>query len=166
MKRFNLIFSFIILLAACDQANTHADVKKITDSGAVSLAQHVSKLDSLDKANQALFLSGNDRNKAFVLLKDGDSSINIISDKFKDHRFFGYAMPDLSSERILLFSVFTNDVKNNPFGCRLGAYYNDVSTPFKLKYVSASGNFIKAIAVDSDDHSTNVFFEKSWIEFM
>jgi hypothetical protein len=79
---------------------------------------------------------------------------------------FGYANPDIKSERLLLISVFTNDVEKNPFGCKLGSYY-DVGgmQNIKLKYLETAGNFIKAVAIDSSNNFTTLYFEKKWIVF-
>ena len=80
--------------------------------------------------------------------------------------FFGYAKPDIKSERLLLLSVFTIDVENNPFGCRLGAYYDTGGMDeLTLKYNSTTGDFVKATAIDKANNSTTIYFEKKWIEF-
>jgi hypothetical protein len=84
----------------------------------------------------------------------------------KDHRIFGYAKPDTKSERLLLISVFTNDVENNPFGCKLGSYYDTSGMDdITLKYKETLGKFIKAVAIDKSNNKTDIYFEKKWIEF-
>lgn len=123
--------------------------------------------DSIDKANnESVVASGDNITKAFVFLKDGDSTINLIANIKKDHRIFGYVKPDVKSERLLLLSVFTNDVQNNPFGCKLGAYYDTRGmTELTLKYISTTGNFVKAAATNKANKSTTIYFEKKWIAF-
>ncbi len=122
--------------------------------------------DSIDKTNnESVIASGDNITKAFVFLNDGDSTINLTGNIRQDHRIFGYAKPDTNSERLLLLSVFTNDVENNPFGCRLGAYYDTGGMDeLTLKYISTTGNFIKATATDKTNNSTTIYFEKKWID--
>jgi len=84
----------------------------------------------------------------------------------KDHRILGYSKPNTKSERILLISVFTNDVENNPFGCRLGSYYGTGGMKdMTLKYKETLGKFIKAIAIGNSNNKTVIYFEKKWIQF-
>lgn len=62
----------------------------------------------------------------------------------KEHKFFGYSMPTKKSTRLICFSVFTNDVKDNPFKCLLGAYYesNNILNGDKIIYSATTGQFI------------------------
>jgi hypothetical protein len=83
----------------------------------------------------------------------------------RDHRIFGYAAPDTKSERLLLLSIFTSDVENNPFQCKLGAYYDTGGMDgVGLKYAGTAGDFVKALATDNANKTTTVYFEKKWIE--
>lgn len=135
-------------------------------SAGMSVCQ--TKLDSLDNANNTSVMnSGDDITRAYVMLSSGDSSIYLTANIRKDHRIFGYAAPDIHSEKLLLLSVFTDDVENNPFQCKLGAYYdtNDMSA-LKLKYIETAGNFVRAYAVDTAGNRTTLYFEKKWIEFL
>jgi hypothetical protein len=62
--------------------------------------------------------------------------------------------------------VFTDDVENNPFGCKLGAYYETAGMDkLTLKFISSNGNFVKAVAIDKTNKSTIIYFEKKVIEF-
>ena len=126
----------------------------------------LSRLDSIDKANsETVIAAGELVTRAFVRLKDGDSIIHLSSNIRQDHRIFGYAEPDNKSERLFLLSVFTNDVKDNPFGLKLGAYYETAGMKdLILKYISTNENFVKATATDNQNHSTTLYFEKQWIE--
>ena len=124
------------------------------------------ELVRIDKENSAIINESEEYvTKAFVYLKDRDSTIRLYYVQHQDHRIFGYSKPDVKSERLILFSVFTNDVLNNPFGCKLGAYYEcDESIGIKLKYISTNNNFIKASALDSLNNFTILYFEKKWID--
>ena len=143
------------------QTNTAKDIIKTNQT-----TEKLTKLDSIEKANnESVVDSGDNITKAFVFLKEGDSTINLTANIRQDHRIFGYAKPDIKSERLLLLSVFTDDVENNPFGCKLGSYYDTGRMKeLTLKYISATGNFIKAIATDKTKNSTTIYFEKKWIE--
>lgn len=167
---FLLIFS--MLSTACGQTKTkrvtivqHIPFLDTTDIRPA--AQNTSRLDSIEKANnKSVDESKDNLTKAFVLLSNGDSTIHLTANIRKDHRIFGYANPDINSERLLLFSVFTSDVESNPFGCKLGAYYDTSSIrEFTLKYTSTKGSFVQASATDTSGQSTVLYFDKKWIVF-
>ena len=102
-----------------------------------------------------------------MILKS-DSTIVIIANMKLDHRIFGFEKPGLSSKRLILFSIFTNDVKGNPFNCRFGAFYETANLKDQeLKYVSLSGRFIKAKLIDENTSRTisYIYIEKKWISF-
>jgi hypothetical protein len=125
------------------------------------------RLDSIDKTNnKSVTASGTDITKAYVSLTNGDSTISLTANIRKDHRIFGYSEPNIKSQRLLLLSVFTNDVENNPFDCKLGSYYQTSGMDgISLKYAGKVGNFIKAIANDKSNNQTVLYFEKKWIQF-
>jgi hypothetical protein len=181
MKTIIYTLTLTLLVSACGQTNsnpnpgnksieavetkeTHSTDSKESTKPTFGLAQ----LDSIDKVhNEIVDDSGNHITQAFVYLKGGDSTITLSADILLTHRIFGYAKPDIKSERLLLLSVFTNDVQNNSFGCKLGAYYDTGGMDdLTLKYNSTSGDFIKATATDKANNSTTIYFEKKWIEFM
>ncbi|MFD1629992.1 hypothetical protein [Pseudopedobacter beijingensis] len=173
MKTTIYILTLILLFSACGQTNSTSDNKPTETEGNNQQTlnklpkESITKLDSIDKVNnESVVTSGDNITKAFVFLKDGDSTIHLTANIRQDHRIFGYEKPDTKSERILLLSVFTNDVENNPFGCKLGAYYDTGGMDeLTLKYNSTTGKFVKAIATDKANNSTTIYFEKKWIEF-
>jgi uncharacterized protein (UPF0210 family) len=169
------IFTLTLLIGACGQTNPKTDNKENSEQTITAVdttktnqvTEKLTTLDSIEKANnESVFASGDNITKAFVFLKDGDSTINLTANIRQDHRIFGYAKPDIKSERLLLLSVFTNDVENNPFSCKLGAYYDTGGMDeLTLKYISTTGNFVKATATDKTNNSTTIYFEKKWIDF-
>lgn len=171
----NYILILTLLIYACGQTNPKPKTLENREQTITTLdttktshtIEKLSKLDSIEKENnESVVSSGDNITKAFVLLKDGDSTIHLTANIRQDHRIFGYAKPDINSERLLLLSVFTNDVKNNPFGCKLGAYYDTGGmSELTLKYISTTGNFVKATATDKTNNSTTIYFEKKWIDF-
>jgi hypothetical protein len=174
MIKNTYLLTFTFLICACGQTNNKPANQLITEQTKTAenttkpsqSTEKLSNLDSIEKENnESILASGDNITKAFVFLKDGDSSINLTANIRQDHRIFGYAKPDIKSERLLLLSVFTNDVENNPFGCKFGAYYDtNGMDELILKYNSTSGNFVKASAIDKANNSTTIYFEKKWIE--
>lgn len=168
------VYLIFFLAISCQQTNPASDPPvetqpTITKEARTPLNQETSlttQLDSIDKENnESIVAAGEDINKAFVSLNSGDSTIHLNDSKWQDHRIFGYAAPDTQSERLLLLSIFTNDVENNPFGCKLGAYYDTGGMDnLTLKYSATVGNFVKALAIDKANNSTTIYFEKKWIE--
>ena len=164
---------FLFFLYACQH---HKVVKKdiivvdtsyemIPDEDNMVLAsKSMAYIDSIDKVNSKLIAeSGDDVNKASISIKD--SSISINANKFRDHRIFGYARPDTSSGKLILFSIFTTDVANNPFQCPLGAYYDDAGLSLHLKYLGPAGNFITVLATDDRQRTTTIYFEQKMFEW-
>jgi len=173
MKIIIYILSFVLFVSACEQTKSTHDkqttkTKEITPKP-VEISKplkKLTKLDSIDKVNNESVVASRDNiTKAFVYLKNDDSTINLIANIRQDHRIFGYSKPDIKSERLFLLSIFTNDVENNPFECKLGAYYDTNGMEnLTLKYNSTTGNFVKATATDASNSSTTIYFEKKWIE--
>lgn len=97
---------------------------------------------------------------------NSDSILQLNSEIRKDHRIFGFLRPDTTSRKLILFSVFTNEVENNPFQCQYGSYYSieNFIQKFTLKYENEEGNFFKAEITDSLGHRENIYFEKKWLE--
>ncbi|UIR54600.1 hypothetical protein LZQ00_09970 [Sphingobacterium sp. SRCM116780] len=128
----------------------------------------LSRLDSIERTNNKSVLeSGDQVTKAYVHLNDGGDSIIRLNANIRiDHRIFGYAQPDTQSKRLFLFSIFTDDVENNPFDLPLGAYYETSAMEAKkLKYINTTGNFVKAMFIDANNNpGRTLYFEKKWIE--
>jgi hypothetical protein len=129
------------------------------------LNQTLSKLDSLDiENNRQVKLAGENITKAYIYMND--SILNLWSDIRSDYRFFGYEKADTLSKRLIFFSVFTNDVKNNPFNCKLGAYYSMPNRDkLLIKYEAIQGAYIKTIATNKKGEKTILYFEEKWVEF-
>lgn len=95
-----------------------------------------------------------------------DSSIWLSANMKLDHRIIGYDQPDTNSKKMILFSIFTRDVKDNPFNCPFGAYYStsDMENT-KLKFIGNAGSFIKASIIKDNNVAATVYIEKAWVEF-
>lgn len=117
----------------------------------------LSKLDNIDLENNKLVAeAGEDITKA-VIKKE---AIILYADMMKVHRIFGYEAPDVNSKRLLVISVFTNDVEDNPFNCALGAYYD--TDEIDLTYIETASGFVKANATASGQTKI-VYIESKWV---
>lgn len=173
MKKSFYFVMFILIIYACGQSNSRSYYQVNSRNDFVSIdSSHIKQtpyiltnLDSIDKTNnESVVASGDNINKAFVFVKDGDSTINMTANIRMDHRIFGYSAPDIHSERLLLLSVFSNDVENNPFRCKLGAYYNTRDMDdLTLKFIAITENFVRAELIDKYNNHTTIYFEKKWI---
>jgi hypothetical protein len=91
-------------------------------------------------------------------------SVFWVSGEIKcDYRIFGYSAPDINSEKLILFSVFTKDVEKNPYKCSLGAHY-DSNAIAEVRYIKDTGKFVKTRLL-SNGKSFDVFFLKTNVEF-
>jgi hypothetical protein len=100
-------------------------------------------------------------------ISKGDSSFFVYNNIRKDYRIFGYQRPDTNSKRLILFSVFTRDVENNPYKCTYGAYYGSLGmNSIQIKFVADKGSFIIADLIIERKNAAKLYFEKKWIEFV
>lgn len=109
-------------------------------------------------------ISDDQLNKASVSMKD--STIWLTAHMRLDHRIFGYEEPDSNSRKMILLSIFTNDVSGNPYKCPYGSYYEtNEMDGFKLKFVSDGDIFIRANVEWEGQLKGTVYIDKKWIEF-
>lgn len=107
----------------------------------------------------------NDYNQKATVSKK-DSTIRLTANMKRDHRIFGYLKPDTNSKKMILISIFTNDVKGNPFNCPFGSYYQTSDMKgMIIKFVSKEGLFIKGKIVKKDSSGTQIYILEKWIEF-
>ena len=83
----------------------------------------------------------------------------------QDHEFFGYASASVGAKKLILFSVFTNAVKDNPYNCPLGAYYdtNGLKTNDKIVFVSADRAFVKLNYVSAAQEITPFYVQRRFV---
>lgn len=95
----------------------------------------------------------------------GDSLLEVFPDIRSDYRVIGYAKPDICSRRQIVFSVFTRDVENNPYGCTYGAFYSTSSGyhDIAIKYTGKTKHFIKTQIFIKGQNMGELFFERRWV---
>ena len=95
-----------------------------------------------------------------------DSTILLHANMKKDHRIFGYQRPNLESKKVLLLSVFTDEVDGNPFALKHGAYYDSNGMMDKtLKFSSEKSGFIEVTILQNAKILDTIYFEEEWVEF-
>lgn len=169
-----LLFLFMVLVFGCTdtqkkKTNTSADSLNAAskDNRAPIIKDPVNpaptnpekpETDATDQINDDFI------QKAIVYRSD--SSLNMFENIRADYRIFGYQKPDTNSKKLLLVSVFTSDVKDNPYQCEYGAYYSsNAMENTRLKYVRKTGDFIEANLIKDKVIVTPIFFHKNWVEF-
>jgi len=175
IRKVLIVFGLTTAFFACKNENkqhvtidpsSNQNAKKTTiDSTEVEVTKAIVKPANQDK-NHLETLNEESLNKIHIPLKRNDSSLYLIAEMKSDHRIFGYARPDKNSQKLILFSIFTDEVEGNPFKCRYGSYY-DISKNnqnFSLKYNGQKDDFIATIIADSLNNKRDVYFEKKWIE--
>lgn len=169
MKKIVFITFIGCIFYSCGENNKNSSNQSTNDSNKIAIQESAKNLqnksvrDSLDAANNIVISeNGKNINYAYVDLKD--SSFHLTANMKLDHRIFGYKNPVLQSERVILFSIFTNDVENNPFGCKLGSYYDTNGLEdYTIKYSETNGDFIKVYATDKFNHQETFFIDKKWV---
>ncbi|NQX39252.1 hypothetical protein SAMN05421820_102377 [Pedobacter steynii] len=109
-------------------------------------------------------ISEDQLNKAEVSMKD--SLIWLAANMRLDHRIFGYEKPDTNSKKMILLSIFTSDVKGNPYHCPYGSFYEtNEMDGLQLKFVSDGDKFIEVKVKKEEAVLGRVFIDKKWIDF-
>lgn len=175
IKEIIVVFSLITACFACknqnkqqvtiDTSKKQKVVKTAIDSTETAGVKGILQPEKRNNI-QLEVLNEEALNKIYIPLKRNDSTLYLSAEMKSDHRIFGFAKADASSEKLILFSIFTNEVEGNPFNCKYGSYY-DISKgaqKFSLKYNGKKENFIAAILTDSLNQKHDIYFEKKWID--
>lgn len=96
-----------------------------------------------------------------------DKSIDLYMSMRKEYRIFGYQKPNRNSKKMILLSIWTFDVKDNPSNCPFGSYYETASMGNKqLEYIRMKNSFIEAAILKDKKQITKVYFEKKWVKYV
>lgn len=121
--------------------------------------------DSIDKAN-ARIISQDGKYIQKATIDKTDSTIWLTGNMRRDHRIFGYAKPDIKTKKMILLSIFTTDVKDNPFNCAYGAWYQTTDMDdMSLKFSGVTGIFIKVKIIKAGAVKGTVYMLRKWFEF-
>ena len=101
-----------------------------------------------------------------IEVSKSDKIMNLYASMTKECRFFGYQKPNKNSKKMILFSIWTFDVKDNPSNCPFGSHYETSSMEMELKYLGKENSFVKAALMKDKKQVAIVYFEKKWIKFV
>lgn len=127
-----------------------------------SVSENQLTLDSINTANNNSVEDAGYLTKGFI--DEENNSFYIVADIKKDHRIFGYERPDIHSKKLILFSVFTDDVDGNPFSLPLGAYYDtqELEVGSVFKYLSHVDGFVE-LEFTSPQEKKLIYIEDNWV---
>jgi hypothetical protein len=85
----------------------------------------------------------------------------------EDHKMFGYAAADTAARKLILFSIFTSDVKGNPYRCPLGAYYETSGLPQgdHIVFAGEKAGFVKLVYTDARQKATPFYLRRRFVAF-
>lgn len=178
-KSLLILFCTAFIITSCNHSEKNAQDNASIDSAEVEVKDMtVSAVKNDDSpvpikktvappavgSKEVIDMDSDNLTKAMV--SKADSSITVNANIRLDHRIFGYAAADTNSRKLLLFSVFTDDVEGNPYECPFGSYYDTSGMEdLDLKFVKKEGNFVKADLLKEKKTIGSVFFDKNWVEF-
>lgn len=142
-------------------------LKDLTDQRIMTLKQWISGSPEFDEialsSRIAYEIDPEYINKALV---EKDSSISVFPSTNKEHRIFGYEKSHIYSKKLILVSVFTNEVKNNPFHCKYGAYYDTSGLKnMRLKYIGKKDDLLMVEISNNGIVQDTVYMLEKWFEF-
>lgn len=127
-------------------------------------AQPTPNLKKIEIENQRSVDEAGPESRNYMFISD-KGQVHLYSNIRYEHRMFGYAKPDTKSKRLILFSVYTNDVEGNPFNCPFGSYYETAGMEkILLTYLKTTGRFAE-MNLCRNGKNTKVYFLKKYIRF-
>lgn len=142
-------------------------LRELTDKRIETLKNWINGTEESDGCNGSVKIIEeiNPQNLGKASIKK-DGSIFLTANMKKDHRIFGYKKKDIYSEKMILLSIFTNEVENNPFDCQYGAFYDTTGmSELNLKYISTEEDFLKIAILKNDKKLDELYMLKIWFEF-
>lgn len=162
-----IIFAFLIL-SGCFMGNDDVNHRQIDTVVAKvdSSPRQVSSTQDTSKKRMYVPPEISEEAMQRAVVSRRDSSFHVYSNIRADYRIIGYELPDTNARKMVLFSVFTSDVKDNPFHCPYGSYYDSAQgDELVIKYTGEQEFFIKATIRGNSKKSSTVYFQKKWVEF-
>ncbi len=150
----------------------HEYLTQLTKQRTEKLKRWLAGTSDFVECSGSIFTRANDGEPPAKLINDGEF-LTITARMQNNHHFFGYASPDFSSEKLLLFSIGTSAVENNWRQCKYGAYYErsgefSYDNNYKLRYVYEEGQFVKSILIkmsgEFEEELDIIYFDKEWVK--
>ncbi len=165
-----LMITVILSLWSCgNPVKSHPSVKDSSANHLADTIQNTSQADTTEKEKRVKEVYPepiDEESMQRAEISKTDSTIHVYNNIRADYRVFGYSKPDTTSQKMFLISVFTNDVKDNPYKCVYGAYYDSASMPeMSIKYLAEAGAFVKAHLYRDGILLAPVYLERKWVEF-
>ncbi|RZK57302.1 MAG: hypothetical protein EOO87_03320 [Pedobacter sp.] len=170
------ILLFLIVLTGCNYVDDKKDQETIADTSAAKNSYNIEadKKDTIAlkqklQAKKVEVVNEEPISKDFIqraVISKSDSTVNVYQNIRADYRIFGYKSPDTNSKKLLLFSVFTNDVEGNPHNCAYGSYYySGAMDNMRLKFVKKVGDFVEVALLKDNQSVSPMFLHHKWVEF-
>lgn len=156
------LISILFFVSCTNTSSEEADSAKTTDS---SSGEEMENVESDIEIENVYAFDPEYSKRALVRM---DNIIWLYADMAKDYRIFGYAEPSKESEKMFLLSVFTDDVEENPLGCKYGAYYESARMDdegISLKYVGDTLGFSKIAILKNQSTVDFAYVATEWLEF-
>ena len=158
-----------LLIPGCNSTSNKNQKASLIDTDktkADSSVQKIKELPETEKSSAYVAPEISEEAMQKAVISKLDSSFNVYNNIRADYRIIGYESPDTNARKMVLFSVFTSDVKDNPFQCPYGSYYDSAQgDELVIKYVGQQGSFIKAHISGIKKKPATIYFEKNWVEF-
>lgn len=140
----------------------------MTDNRIETLKDWISGTDEYDVCDGSVkIVEDIDPEQMGKAVISSNGSIWLTANIKRDHRIFGYKKKDVHSEKMILLSVFTSEVENNPFNCRYGAYHDTAGMKdMELKYLATEDDFLKVAIVQNGRSIDEVYMLKKWFELI
>lgn len=159
----------LIAITGCRNEHSKSGKTKKVDSLKISTDSTRQNIDNhidTHKTSTAPVPEINEEAMQRAVINKSDSSFTVYNNIRADYRIIGYQLPDTSSKKIVLFSVFTADVENNPSRCPYGSYYGSPGKEdLEIKYIGDQENFVKGSINNGKGESATIYFLKKWVEF-
>jgi len=85
-----------------------------------------------------------------VVVAKSDSSISFAFNTLSNNQF-GFSSPDVSSEKIIGFSIYSDDIKDNPQNCKYGVYSIPIAPEkYRLKFSKSVNGFTEVLILDGE----------------
>jgi len=147
-------------------------LSELTEKRTSHLKQWLSGTEDFIACSGTIFSRANEGEPPFKMAIN-EEVLHLYASMKRNYHFFGYALPDFASEKLILFSVGTKPVQTNYKNCKYGAYYAtqgefNSKKNYTLKYLSEDEKFIKSKLIrnygsPNEEEVDLIYFDKYWV---